>query len=351
MATLRSSVVDATPQFVTGTFDAKDVRLATMLNMQRGLFSSTDFAVTEKSVPNMSVDIAPGRCLLDPGNSTFQGLYTAVRATSYNTATDGAITWTAADATNPRIDLLCIEVRDTAEDASGATGWGFRVETGTANASATHQLETAYWPTIPTGVVPIAAIHIPAADTAINTASITNLKPMGGYRGVCAGPNGAAGESTASTTYVRLTTPDFLFVYVPHAAAQIRFGMFGQWKISVASGNQFVTLFLNGTQIKSATAGGAPAVLEGHGATIQGTANTYRHLTTYGLSWTSDFSGAADVSDVATGMTFSGTGSTATANMGIIGLPAGWYVVEQRYKTTANTLTARNRYLWAEVVG
>ncbi len=39
------------------------------------------------------------------------------------------------------------------------------------------------------------------------------------------------------------------------------------------------------------------------------------------------------------------------AFMDITQLAAGWYVIEQRYKTSANTLTVDERRMWAEVIG
>lgn len=354
-----TSLVSSTPGFVVGTYGALDLRNAALANTYPGLFASGDFTVSQRAAgANMSVDITQGRAFADPGN-THQGLYFARRtsATAYNTSADGGYTWTAADATNPRIDLLCLEVKDTAEDASGVTGWRFRIVDGTPSASATHQLETAAWPTIPSGVLPLAAIRVPAAATTITTANITNLNTVGGGRAETL--KIATTETTTSTTYTRLATPDFLCVYVPSASSRVRFGYKAQWKISAATGTQAVALFVNGNQIKGPLPGGAPAAAE----LVLGSLGTfYSHLSSAGTlsgnnpnGFISQAGATADVSDVATGeilwAAYTTTNVYTPGTFELFGLPAGWYVLEVRYKTSLNTLSVQNRYTWSEVIG
>lgn len=347
-----TSILDATPGFVAGTFDAKDVRLGMFFNGRPGLFAAGDFAASQRAAgANMSLDIAQGRVLVDPGY-THGGLYLARRTDSsaYNTLASGGYTWTAADPTNPRIDIVCIEAADTDEGGS-YTGFKIRVIDGTPNAGATHQLEAQYWPTIPATCTPITAVRVPAAATTLTTANITNLNPIGGM-GRSAVSYTAAAETTTSAAYARLATPDFAMVFVP-SSARVRVGYKGQWKISSASGNQGVSLFLNGVQVKLGAAGTVPALADGALGTIAGTANTYRHLSTIassGVGFQTDVSGAADVSDVATGQILGIAGAPGSP-IEIFGLPSGWYAVETRYKTSANTLTVRERRMIAEVIG
>lgn len=347
-----STVVSALPGFVPGTFDGQMVRLATLGNSLPGLFASGDFAVTQRAAgANQSVDIASGRCFVDPQATSQQGVYLARTAQSYNTLADLGLTWTASDPTNPRIDLVCVEVADT--DFSGSyTGFKFRVVDGTPNASAAHQLDAQYWPTIPTGLVPIAAVRRAATATTIATADITNLNPIGG-QGRSDARYTTAAETTTSATYARLATPDALMVYVPSTGARVRVGFQAHWKISVASGNQFVSFFIDGAQIKAPMAGAAPAVLDAYASTISGTANTYRRLATNGgaVGFSVDASGVSDVSDVTTGLVFGNAGTANGGPMEIAGLSAGWHLIEVRYKTSANTLTVRERRMQAEIVG
>lgn len=347
-----TSIVDATPAFVPGTFDGQDVRLATIGNSMPGLFARGDFAVTQRAAgANMSVDIGAGRAYVDPAAVARQGSYLVWSGSTINTLSNGGYTWAAADPANPRIDLLCIEVADT--DFSGSyTGYKFRIVDGTPNAGATHQLATTYWPAVPAGCVPLAAIRIPAAATTITTANITNLNAVGGPR--ASSYNSIAGvESTTSATYTRLTTPDFVCAYVPHAAARVRYGYQGQIRISTASGNQRAALFINDQQLRYSTASGAPAVAEKL-ASPMGTTFYNRIYTTPGLPTQGiQFSNVAavDVSDVPTGQLVGSDLTTGAGELEIFGLAAGWYVFEMRFNTSANTLSLRNRFMWAEVSG
>lgn len=357
-----TTLVDASPSFVPGTFDGQDVRLAALGNVFPGLFASGDFAVSQRAAgANMSVDIAAGRAYVEPGDTSQQGVYLPWMSSTYNTSSNGGYVWTAADATNPRIDLVCLEVRDT--DFGGSyTGFKFRVVDGTASASATHQLVTSQWPAIPSGCVPIAAIRVPAAATTLTTANITNLNPLGGMRRSYT--QIASAETTTSATYTRLSTPDFVAMYVPHAAARVRIAYKAQWKCAAAA-TAGVALFVNSTQLQAPINTGAP-IATGFEVAL-GAANFYSHLHTAPIASGASIATAgcfhsvagatADVSDVTTGQNFVSPGSatlqTGAATSGpleIIGLTAGWYVFEIRFKTSASTLSARNRTLWAEVV-
>jgi hypothetical protein len=322
-----------------------------------GLIARGDFAVTQRAAgANMSVDIAAGAAIVYPAQVTRQGPYYVQSDATYNTSSDGGYSWTAADATNPRIDLVCLEVKDNAEDASGSTGLRFRIVDGTPSASATHQLLTTYWPAVPTGCVPIAAIKIPATDTSISTTDITNLNPI-------AGPNQAynyisTAETTTSASYTRLTnsngTADFVFVYVPHAYARVKVFAEGWWKAaSAATGG--TTFYLNDTQLKFRNlTNGAPAVA-GYEVSLGTAAFHSRYTTAHGgnTSTTQFFSSVvgatADVSNITTGIGGAST-NVAPAPVEITQLAAGWYVIEQRFKTSASTLTVDERYLWAEVI-
>lgn len=351
-----TSIVDASPGFVPGTFDAQDVRLAAAGNTLPGVFESGDYAVSQRGAgANMSVDIAAGRAYVLPADAARQGAYTPWMGSTYNTSSDGGYTWTAADGANPRIDLVCIDLRDT--DFSGAyTGYKFRIVDGTPNASATHPLETAYWPAVPAGCVPLAACRIAAAGTTITDANIYTLNAMGGT-GRPSYSVAASAETTTSASYTRLTTNNAAAVYVPHANARVRVSYKAHWKISVASGTQGVALFINGNQLKASTVGAVPGVSE-----LTLTLGTlYSHLSTAmnlcSLAAPTTFSSYAgatlDVSDVATGQLLGAYNNGTTlipGSVDVFGLPAGWYIIEPRFKTSANTLTVKSRYLWAEVV-
>ena len=348
-----TSIIDATPAFVAGTFDAKDVRLAAIGNALPGLFASGHLAVTQRAAgANMSVDVGAGQCFVDPGAVAYQGPYVVRNDASFNTLSDGGYAWTAADATNPRIDLLCIEVADT--DFSGSyTGWKLRIVDGTPNAGATHQLEAAYWPAVPTGCVPIAAIRIPASDTTIGTAEITNLNPIGGV-GRSAARYTTTAETTTSATSARLATPDALLVYVPSTSAVVRLYAELHWKISVASGTQNANLFIDGAALKYRNGtNGAPAA--GAGKSITSLSTFYGRLSTVSDLTSTLFSGTAgataDVTDITTGVCGAPAAGGALGPITISQLSAGWHLFELRFSTSANTLSVRERRMSAEVIG
>lgn len=343
-----TSLVSSTPGYVTNAsgYGGQDVRAGTMINDVPGLFASGDFAVSQRGAgAAMSVDISQGRALIDPQQATHQGLY-VVRRTSgsaFNTSADGGYTWTAADPTNARIDLLCIEIKDTDMDASGVTGWRFRVVDGTPSASATHQLEVAQWPAIPSGCMPIAAIRVPAAATTLTTANITSLNPIAGSR---TSVNAISTlETTTSTTLVRLTTPDFVFGYVP-ANSRAKLFYESLWKGSTATPTFGAAVFINGVQSKLAGNNGAPSAsvvsnAPGSGGTF------YNRLTSTssGLVGGGGAGFSADSSDVATGMNI----ALSTQAIEFIRLPSGWYLFETRYSISTGTLSVQNRESWLEV--
>jgi hypothetical protein len=352
-----TTIVDASPSFVPGVFDGQDVRLAALGNRLPGVFAPGDFAVSQRAAgANMSVDIAAGRAYVEPADIARQGVYAAWMGSTFNTSSDGGYVWAAADATNPRIDLVCIEVRDT--DFGGAyTGFRFRIVDGTPNAGATHQLVTSQWPAIPAGCVPIAAIRVPAAATTLTTANISSLNAVGGGRASYV--NIATAETTTSAAYTRLATPDFVAVYVPHANARIRVFSEGHWKISAASGTQGITLFLNDSQLRTRVGNNAAPLVAGYEITSLGTftsrfASAVTSTNTATTQFYASIAGAtADVTNVTSGVAvglFGVASGPSIATLEISQLAAGWYVIEQRYKTSANTLTVSNRSMWAEVI-
>lgn len=100
-------------------------------------------AVTAQGVPDMTVAVAAGTVLV-------AGVLASVAA--------GNLTIGAADATNPRFDLIAV-------DSAGAKS----VVAGAANANANY-------PVIPAGRVVLAAVYVPAADTTINANQITDKR-------------------------------------------------------------------------------------------------------------------------------------------------------------------------------
>jgi hypothetical protein len=363
-----TTIVSSTPGFVVGTYGAKQVRNVVAAHMMNrpGLAARGDFAVTQRGAgANMSVDIAAGGAYVAPSQVTRQGMYYVQSDAAYNTSSDGGYSWTAADATNPRIDLVCLEVKDNAEDASGATGLRFRVIDGTPNASATHQLLTTYWPAIPTGCVPIAAIKIPATDTSISTTDITNLNPLAGP--IATRNYIATAESTSGTAMGRLVnsngTADFGCIYVPSTESVVEVMFKGLFAANVATGNHDIAIFVNDAQVALPRLQAAPTASYSRltfGTKYTQAATTYTaNLSTGASSTGGGISAAANSTtdetfeSAPTHFAYASTTSLATTGsfIPITFCTAGWNVIEVRYQASANTVTGKNRTTMVRLAG
>ena len=105
-----------------------------------------------------TITVQPGVACVDPALSTPQGPYwVAIPAAETHTLT-------AADATNPRKDIVTLRVYDHDEDASGLRLARTEYTAGTPNASPAE-------PTVPAGAIRLATIDVPASPGA---AVVTN---------------------------------------------------------------------------------------------------------------------------------------------------------------------------------
>jgi hypothetical protein len=160
-----------------------------------GVVGLTDLQVTALGTPNMSVNVAAG-CIWIPGtqgattgegnNAGAQTAYgtPAFPATftsqgcyfDYNDATVN-LTIGAANATNPRIDLIVATVQDA--DYSGVTNQAIlQVIPGTPAGSPS----PAYGSVPPNSVV-LAQVTVGASVTVINSANIADTRPFASSRG------------------------------------------------------------------------------------------------------------------------------------------------------------------------
>lgn len=132
------------------------------LTKTQGVLAYGDLAITQNGTPNMSVNVAAGEAIIFGTEQTEQGAYHV-----YNDATVNK-TISAADATNPRYDLIMARVRDA--EYSGATrAWDILVKTGTPAAS----------PAVPGGEansLNLGVVLVGAGVTSITTANITDYR-------------------------------------------------------------------------------------------------------------------------------------------------------------------------------
>lgn len=156
---------------------AEDVRrwVHALAGGATGVVNAGDLLVSQNGTPNMSVNVAQGRAYIAGSESSFQGVYFVENRGTVN------LSITAADATNPRIDLVVLKVEDSTY--SGATdAASLAVVTGTAAASPAE-------PSAPANSVVLARVDVAALETTILTADLTDRRgnlatSLGGVRPV-----------------------------------------------------------------------------------------------------------------------------------------------------------------------
>lgn len=154
-----------TPAFLNldATYTAASLGLPYRDFIGEGVVAAADLAVAQRSAgANMSVDVAAGVAWVQGDDSTSQPTYRFRNDAVVNLAI------AAADASNPRIDIVVAEVRDSV--FSGVSNDGqLRVITGTP----------AVFPTVPAppnNALNLAEVSVPALDTTIGTAQITDRR-------------------------------------------------------------------------------------------------------------------------------------------------------------------------------
>ena len=180
-----------------GTHPAEDVRRAFDVFIgpgNEGIVAAGDLSVTETGTPAMSVDIAGGRAIIQGTEGTYQGPY-IVENRGLTT-----VTVTAADVSNPRVDLVVAKIEDQAY--SGAVNaWALAVVAGTPAASPVA-------PSMPANSILLATVAVAAAAATITNANITDGRTVApaAYRAGDTVPvtDGGTGSTTASAARTAL---------------------------------------------------------------------------------------------------------------------------------------------------
>jgi hypothetical protein len=154
-------------------YDAIDVRrLATDPDLGEGVATYGTYRVSQRAAgANLSVDINQDDFAYVRGDAvSFQGIYkVAPHATTVNE------TISAADATNPRIDRVVLEVKDSTHDASGSNLAQTRVVTGTPTGGATLDNLTGAG-AVPNSALLLADVLVAATDTSISNSEIRDRR-------------------------------------------------------------------------------------------------------------------------------------------------------------------------------
>lgn len=146
---------------------------------QEGAVSSADLLVHQAATPAMSVLVDAGSAFIKNDLATWGGTYHVVN--------DAAVTLSigAANATNPRNDLVVARVRDS-QYSGGTNAWDLAVIAGTPAASPVD-------PSIPAdgSYLLLARVRVNAAATSITDAVITDLRTRAAVPANVASPIGS----------------------------------------------------------------------------------------------------------------------------------------------------------------
>jgi hypothetical protein len=172
-----------------------------------GVAEPSGLAVTQNGVANMSVNVAAGTLWMPgtlgattgfgsnvnaqtayglPSSKTAQGMYAAYQDGTVN------LSISAADPTNPRIDIVTAAVQD-AQYAGSTNLPVLQIITGTPNASPSA-------PSAPASSVVLAQVAVAAGVTSIVTANITDVRPMLSVRSSVTRTSGTAQYPTHPIT-------------------------------------------------------------------------------------------------------------------------------------------------------
>jgi hypothetical protein len=156
------------PLFLTvdNQYDGADLGLPYRDLLSEGVVGANDCKVSQRAAgANMSVDVADGDLwILGDTDPDRQPLYRCANIGVVNLAVP------AADAANPRADLVVAEVLDAAF-AGVQLLWRFRYIAGVPAA-------VPALPALPASAISLARVDVPALDAAIQDAQITDLRPV-----------------------------------------------------------------------------------------------------------------------------------------------------------------------------
>jgi microcystin-dependent protein len=137
-----------------------------------GVYEQDAWAVSESAVPAMTVDVAAdvGLARVDGTTVDHQGAY-VIAPHSATIELDV----TASDPTNPRIDIVVLQVRDDTHDASGANDARVRIIDGTPTSGATKENGNGA-ASLPASSLLLGRIQVDANATEIEQSDILDFR-------------------------------------------------------------------------------------------------------------------------------------------------------------------------------
>jgi hypothetical protein len=172
-------------------------------------------------------------------------------------------------------------------------------------------------------------------DGAITAAKLSS--DVLGPAGLVSGLSTATTETTTSTSYTTLTTADSVSVTVG-TNGLLRIAFRALWKLTAASNDGSIALFLGSQQLQTYGADNTPANIAG---TLVATGDNYGFVGTSATGFTVTASPTSDSALITTGISL---------NPLTIDVAAGTYTVSVKYKVNAvsgGTLSVKERKLWA----
>ncbi|MGN6870299.1 MAG: hypothetical protein ACTHMY_18065 [Solirubrobacteraceae bacterium] len=327
-----------------------------------GVVGSGDYLVTANGPAAMNVLVAAGTAWIPGtlGSTTGFGSNTGVQSSIGNT-NGGSTTTTgfptsftsqgdyfgfndaqvtlgisSANPTNPRIDLPCLTVMD-AEYAGSANQVVLQVVTGTAGA-------TPAPPTIPQNSIVLSSVWVPAAASSIVSGDLNDLRPFSSTFGRTGHTNIAASQSTSSTTYTTLTTPDQVPGIVLPANGLIAVWYEATWQESVLGAGS-ASIFVGSNALEVGGAGSPSIQSAGIGVAAR---NALLVSCPAGLTSGSPPSPGYS-GDVTTGQAVYST-TTQLGGPCYIFAAAGTYTISVQFKASSGSVTALNRKLWVQAL-
>lgn len=153
------------------TYGFEWLRYSFLLGLQEGVVEPGDFRVTAAAAGGMRVDVAAGTALVAADTGVRNGLYVQVN----DAVIANAVTFPAADGTNPRVDQVFVQVNDVADLGSAGNTPALAVAAGTATAGATLD-NPAGVTALPANSVRLADVLIPAGSTSIAAANVRDRR-------------------------------------------------------------------------------------------------------------------------------------------------------------------------------
>lgn len=170
-----------------GAYSSRQDRLVFDVLFTEGIIDpgSGEWLVTERAAgPNMSIDVAPGRAVIDGDDQANQGAY-FVRSTGVEN-----VVISPADLVNPRIDLVVLRVRDS--NVIGGANDDAIVDVIEGVPAAVPAA-----PALPASAIPLASIAVPVGMVDVEDADVSDLRAPSSNR-----------EFTVVSGWLKVTTAE-----------------------------------------------------------------------------------------------------------------------------------------------